>query len=130
MIKKVAVSMTLLVILLLGAMTPSLAGAQSPFSASKQEVCKGANLGSGGTCDSGVQEKRVNRLIGRVINILSIIVGIVAVIMIIIYGLRFITSGGDSNAVAAARNGLIYAFVGLAVAAFAQLIVKFVIKSL
>jgi hypothetical protein len=130
MIKRIVVSMTLLAVLALGVLSPSFASAQSPFSASKQEVCKGANLGSGGTCDSEVQRNRVNRLIGRVINILSIIVGIVAVIMIIIYGLRFITSGGDSNAVAAARNGLIYAFVGLAVAAFAQLIVKFVIKSL
>jgi hypothetical protein len=39
----------------------------------------------------------VNRIITTVINIFSLVVGVVSVIMIIIGGLRYITSGGDSG---------------------------------
>lgn len=107
-----------------------ITSAQSPFSNSKQEACKGANLGSSGSCDKKTNEKKVNDLIATIINILSVIVGIVAVIMIIINGFRFITSGGDSNAVSSARNGIIYAIVGLILVAFAQVIVRYVVLKL
>lgn len=100
-----------------------------PFDASKSEACDGANLGSGGTCDKQTSEKKINDLVATVINILSVIVGIIAVIMIIINGLRFVTSNGDSNSVSSAKNGIIYALVGLVLVAFAQMLVRFVIES-
>lgn len=65
-----------------------------------------------------------------VINILSLIVGVASVIVIIISGLRFITSGGDSSQTAAARQGIIYAIVGLVVVILAQSIVAFVLTRL
>ncbi|MEO9179953.1 MAG: pilin [Candidatus Saccharimonadales bacterium] len=64
------------------------------------------------------------------IHILSLIVAIAAVIMIIVSGLRFMTSNGDPQTAASAQKGLLYAVVGLAVAAFTQLIVSFVISKL
>jgi uncharacterized membrane protein len=64
-----------------------------------------------------------------VVNIMSLIVGIVAVIMIIYGGLRYITSGGDSNSVGGAKNTLIYAIIGLVIVALAQLIVHFVLNA-
>ena len=66
--------------------------------------------------------------ISSVVGLLSIIVGAAAVIMIIVSGLRYITSGGDSGKVAGAKNALIYALVGVAVAALAQLMVHFVLS--
>ncbi len=48
--------------------------------------------------------------------------------MIIINGLRFITSGGDSNAVSSAKKGILYAIVGLVIVALAQFIVRFVLN--
>ena len=72
-----------------------------------------------------------NTLVGvaeDVINILSWIVGIVSVIMIIIGGFRFLTSAGDAGNVQAARNTIVYALVGLAIVAFAQAIVAFVLS--
>jgi hypothetical protein len=63
-------------------------------------------------------------------HILSLVVAIAAVIMIIVSGLRFITSNGDPQTAASAQKGLLYAVVGLAVAAFTQLIVSFVISKL
>jgi cytochrome bd-type quinol oxidase subunit 2 len=70
---------------------------------------------------------KVNNTITLVINIFSIVVGIVAVIMIVLGGLKYITSGGDSNNVTSAKNTILYAVVGLVVVALAQFIVRFVL---
>ncbi len=67
----------------------------------------------------------VNSIVYDSVNVLSIIVGIVAVLMIIISGFRFIVSGGDSNGVSNARKTLIYALIGLAIAALANILVRF-----
>jgi hypothetical protein len=65
----------------------------------------------------------------KVVNIFSIIVGIVAVIFVIYGGFRYITSGGDSSSVGNAKNTLIYALVGLVIVALAQLIVHYVLST-
>ncbi len=62
------------------------------------------------------------------LNVFSIIVGIVAVIMIIIGGFRYITSSGNPDKVSGAKNTLIYAIVGLIIVALAQFIVRFVLS--
>lgn len=64
------------------------------------------------------------------ITILSIIIGFVAVLMIIVSGLNFITANGDAQAAARARGTLINALIGLAIAAMAQSIVLFVLNKL
>lgn len=71
--------------------------------------------------------ERVDEIVSQVINILSLAVGVVAVVMIIVGGLRYITSGGDSSNVTGAKNTILYAVVGLVVVAFAQVIVRFVV---
>jgi hypothetical protein len=48
--------------------------------------------------------------------------------MIIISGIRYMTSGGDSNKVSAAKSALIYALIGIAVAGAAQLLVHFALS--
>lgn len=97
------------------------------------QIVDGANSAAGTSdinCDSpegstgGLKELAAN-----IVNIFSIIVGIVAVIMIIYGGFRYITSGGDSGSVGNAKNTLIYAIVGLIIVALAQLIVHFVLSS-
>jgi hypothetical protein len=55
-------------------------------------------------------------------------VGIIAVIMIVYGGFRYITSGGDATKVTSARNTILYAIIGLIIVALAQFIVKFVLK--
>jgi hypothetical protein len=65
----------------------------------------------------------------NIVDIFSILVGIVAVIMIIYGGFRYITSGGDSGSVGNAKNTLIYAIVGLIIVALAQVIVRFVLST-
>jgi hypothetical protein len=83
-----------------------------------------------GNCDTNTtgSTDKVNATISQVINIFSTIVGVVAVIMIIYGGMRYITSGGDSSKITSAKNTIIYALIGLVVVALAQFIVKFVLN--
>ena len=66
-------------------------------------------------------------LIKRVVNILLFIIGAIAVIMLIIGGIRYTISGGDQSQVTAAKNTILYAIVGIIVAIFAYAIVNFVL---
>lgn len=58
------------------------------------------------------------------------IVGAVALLVIVIAGLRYITSAGDPQKAANARNTIILALVGLVIAISAYAILTFVVKGL
>ncbi len=95
--------------------------------AQKEAVCDGIALtGTGGGC--AADDSAINNVIAQVINILSMVVGVVAVIMIIIGGFKYITSAGDSSKVGSAKNTILYAIVGLVIVALAQFIVRFVMS--
>lgn len=68
--------------------------------------------------------------IKSIINILLFVIGIIAVLMIIVGGIRYVVSGGDSNAVTGAKNTILYSIIGLVVALMAFAIVNFVLNSL
>jgi hypothetical protein len=101
----------------------------------QQNLCAGANLdvttscNSGGITDQQAQQK-INEIIRNVINLFSLVVGVVSVIMIIFGGLRYIISGGDSSNVGSAKSTIIYAIVGIIVVALAQFIVRFVLTKI
>jgi hypothetical protein len=93
-------------------------------SASKSDVCEGIGLTGGNCGDNG---RGLSDVIKNIIKVMSILVGIVAVIMLIIGGFKYITSAGDASGIASAKNTIIYAIVGLIIVALAQVIVQFVI---
>ena len=66
----------------------------------------------------------------QVTNTILYIVGIIAVIMLIIGGIKYVLSGGDSKKVTDAKNTVLYAIIGLVIAVFSYAIVNFVITSL
>ncbi|HET7320743.1 MAG TPA: hypothetical protein VFI84_04140 [Candidatus Saccharimonadales bacterium] len=109
-------------------MTPVAAQAFSPFGgvdcskASDSAVCSEHSSGNPLTGPDGV--------IVKAANIVAIIAGIAAVILIIIGGLKYVTSGGDSNAVGSAKNTVLYALVGLVVIAVAKILITFVVSRL
>lgn len=70
----------------------------------------------------------ISTIITAVVSILSYIIGAVAIVMIILAGFKYVTSAGDSNRVSSAKNTLVYALIGLAIAAFAQALVHFVLN--
>lgn len=65
-----------------------------------------------------------------VINVLLFIIGAISVIMLIIGGIRYTTSAGNSNAVTGAKNTIMYAIIGLVVAFLAFAIVNWVLAAL
>lgn len=104
------------------------AAAVNPFS----NTCNSGGAGSGSTVCRSVRDQQNNnnenpiiKIIRGAINVISFIVGIAAIIGLVVSGIRFMTAGGDSNAVASARSGLIYSLVGIAVVALSQAIVLF-----
>lgn len=86
-----------------------------------------------GNTDSAVCKDTKNESVGKImtpiINTLLFILGAISVIMIIVAGIRYTTSGGDSGAVTSAKNTLMYSIIGLVVAILAYAIVNFVLKA-
>lgn len=124
--KNIALLITAVVLALsVGLAVPALTSAQDI----EGNLCEGASLQFGGDrdCDGSANEEGLNELIANVVNIFSVVVGIIAVIMIIIGGFRYITSGGDSSKVTGAKNTIMYAIIGLIIVALAQVVVRFVL---
>lgn len=95
-------------------------------SSASQQVFNGIDETGGKTsCD----DSGVNATIKQVIEILSFVVGVASVIAIISGGFKYITSGGDAGKVSNAKSTLIYAMIGIAIAALAQVLVHFVITA-
>jgi hypothetical protein len=98
------------------------------------QVSKGANGAATGsaasdcTTTSEVDENSLATLGRKVVNLFSLVIGVIAIIMIIYGGFRYITSGGASERVGNAKNTLVYAIVGLIIVALAQIIVHFVLN--
>ena len=66
----------------------------------------------------------------NIINGVLYVVGILAVVMVIIGGVQYTTSGGDQAAVTKAKNTILYGIVGLVIAILAYAIVNFVVGKL
>ena len=120
--------MLLLPILFVAGLTltvPKAAYASTPQS----DVCEGIGLADeNGNCTEPSNGLSVENLIHTTINILSYIVGVAAIIMVILGGFKYITADGDASKVTSAKNTIMYALIGLVVAALAQAIVLFVFK--
>jgi len=86
-------------------------------------VQAGANCAQGTTTGKSLPDQ-----IGTVTNTLLLALGIIAVIMIIIGGLRYVLSGGNENATRGAKDTILYAVIGLVVALLSYAIVNFAIN--
>ena len=71
-----------------------------------------------------------NGIFKRITNMIVYMVGVIAVIMLIIGGIKYVISGGDSKKVTDAKNTILYAIIGLVIAFLAYAIVNFVISAL
>lgn len=97
------------------------------------------NIFGGGGLNSGVQQGKTSEMpstlfgnagiFTQVINTLLFAVGVLSVIMLIFGGLRYVISRGESKAVEAAKNTVLYAIVGLIVSILSYAIVNFVVNS-
>jgi type IV secretory pathway VirB2 component (pilin) len=90
-----------------------------------------AVCGNGNVCETGLPN--VDASHAQLQQILQIVFGILAalaVLMIVIAGLRFITAQGNPQENAKARNTIVYAVVGLLVALIAEIFVSFILGKL
>jgi hypothetical protein len=72
--------------------------ANALFEGAKEQACNGASLQEDGGCVGTADEaNRVSNILKAVLNIMSFVVGVVAVIMLIIGGIRFVTSQGEGR---------------------------------
>jgi len=67
-------------------------------------------------------------LIGTLVNVLLFVVGALATIMIIVGGILYVISNGDSAKIARAKNTITYSVVGLVVAFVAYAIINWVVQ--
>ena len=58
-------------------------------------------------------------------NIINILLTVASVIMIIVGGIRYATSNGDSASISAAKNTILYSVIGLVIAIFSYAIVQY-----
>lgn len=128
----------LLVTALAGGLTvslPPIAGhAVNP--SAFNEACKSGAASDSTFCTDSRRATSSNPLTGSdgvimdVVNIVALIAGAAAVIIIVLAGLRFVSSGGSSEDIAGARRTIIYALVGLVILVLARTLVAFIIGRL
>ena len=96
----------------------------APVIGSAVDVCAGGNATSMYCQNKSEGEAKVKSTIGNVTNLLLMAVGPISIIMIVVGGILFALSNGDSSKVAKARNTVLYAAIGLIVSLLASAIVN------
>jgi ABC-type Fe3+ transport system permease subunit len=91
------------------------------------DACSGLTTVTADGCTKGGDT--IKSIAHNVVNIMSIVVGILSIIMLLVAGIKFVTSGGESNSVQSARNTLIYALIGVFIAVIAQVLVHLVLNT-
>lgn len=97
------------------------------------DVCSQPGAADSPTCKTDPSKNPFsgnNGVILKAAQVVALVAGIAAVIMIVISGFQFITSAGDPQKVATARQTILYAVIGLIIAALAQALVSFVLSKL
>ncbi len=77
--------------------------------------------------DVGIPTVGADSVLTGVLNIVYFVAGMTAVIVIIICGILYSTSQGDAAKVKRAKDGILYAVVGLVVVMMAFVITNFII---
>jgi hypothetical protein len=120
----------LLLATILVPMIPRPAQAWTPF----EDVCKDGAAQDSAVCKDKDGSKDPitgsDGILIKITNLVAIIAGVAATIVLILAGLRFIQSSGNSEEVAGARRTIIYASVGLVVIVLARTLIVLVIAGL
>jgi len=104
------------------------AGASSTICQSKTTpACAGHNSNNP-ACQNDNPISGKNGVLTRTISLVSYIAGIAAIIVLMVGGIMYVTSGGDSGKTATGRDMIIYALVGLVIIVLARSIVVFIIN--
>ena len=120
-VRKITGIVAVIALLAVSAFSPVLLMNHEVSASAVSEIQKGTNQVS--SASSGADLPSIAK---TVVNTMLFIVGILAVIMIIFAGIRYITAHGDKGQVESAKNTLIYSIVGLVIAIIAYALVTWV----
>lgn len=120
-VRKITGIVAVIALLAVSAFSPVLLMNHEVSASAVSEIQKGTNQVS--SASSGADLPSIAK---TVVNTMLFIVGILAVIMIIFSGIRYITAHGDKGQVESAKNTLIYSIVGLVIAIIAYALVTWV----
>ena len=73
--------------------------------------------------------KDLEGAIGNILNIVYLVIGIVAVVMIILGGISYATSQGDPGKVKKGKDTIMYGIIGLVIVLLAFAITNFVLSN-
>lgn len=85
------------------------------------QILNGANT----TGQEGGQT--LEQQIKNVTNVLLFLIGAIAVIVLIVGGIKYVVADGDQGKIKSAKDTIVYALVGLAIAIFAYAIVAWIV---
>jgi hypothetical protein len=68
--------------------------------------------------------------LGLIVNIIALVAGAAAVLLILVSSIKYITSAGDANKVGSAKNTIIYVLIGIVVIVAARTILIYVINKI
>lgn len=120
--KKIQLFIAAFLLVVIGAI--ALAPASNVGAAALDSVC--ADNPDSKVCQN--KDDSADGFVGALVNTLLFVVGAVSVIAVIIGGIMFATSGGNSGSITKAKNTITYAILGLVIAFFAYAIVNWVLK--
>lgn len=131
MLKKLLITASLTFSICFGLVSPiAVYAAVDPIA----PVCENGKAAQGSEFCKNVKEESSRSIIygdksllGKILQTIIYITAAISVVLIVIGGFRYVLSAGDSNGVQGAKNTVMYAAIGLAVAIFAQTIVSFVL---
>ncbi|HZP55290.1 MAG TPA: pilin [Candidatus Saccharimonadales bacterium] len=90
------------------------------------EIIHPDRLPQNSTCSPQTSSTCTTDNIATIIGIIFVIIGALALLMIVIAGLRYIFAQGDPNKMAEAKNQIQYSLIGLIIASLAYAIVGFI----
>lgn len=127
--KRFTTTLTVLLVIFAFAAPLAIASAYKPF----EGICKRDQAVNAAVCNetaTGDPLTGVDGVIVQVVQMLGIVAGVAAVILIIVAGLKFVTSNGDTNGISSAKRTILYAVIGLIIIILAQPIIRFLVKAI
>ncbi len=129
-ISKIAITVSAVAALLFPVLSPALAGAVVVPNNIATQACIGTTLNvtdTGTSCTGDSTNNSLQSVTTTVVNLLSLLVGLLSTIMLAFGAYFGVVSSGGSETGKRAKNAVLYALVGLVIVAIAQVVVRVVL---
>lgn len=118
----------------------SLVASTATTSAAIRDVCSNPNTANSTVCTDSLNSDGTpitndpvagaHGTLIRVTRAVAFVAGAVAVIILLVSAIQYITSNGDSNNIKKAKETILYCLIGIAVIVLAQSLVEYIVTKL